>query len=78
MGYSMLSLEYRYTEWIKFNGSTYEKDWGVCYARELYDLQADGMEDHNVAGLRHYAGLVERLSQRLKYIVGDLFKNGYS
>ncbi|XP_064490200.1 iduronate 2-sulfatase-like [Ornithodoros turicata] len=78
MGYSMLSMEYRYTEWIKFNGSTYEKDWGVCYARELYDLQADGMEDHNVAGLSHYAGLVERLSQRLKYIVGDLFKNGYS
>ena len=54
MGYSMLTVhqgtEYRYTEWVDFNTEYFGKpDWSRRVGRELYDHNADPMENVNKA-----------------------------
>jgi iduronate 2-sulfatase len=41
MGYTMRTDRYRYTEWVKWNGSALRPIWGVQEAAELYDHQGD-------------------------------------
>lgn len=69
MGYSMLSTAYRYSEWVKFNTTSFKPDWGVCFAKELYDLSIDPREDRNAADKVAYVSVVEWLSRRLSEIV---------
>jgi len=57
MGYSMRTDRYRLTEWIGAKGES--------VAVELYDHQADPMENVNVAGRPENGALVERLLERL-------------
>ncbi|KAL3917966.1 MAG: hypothetical protein SGPRY_006193 [Prymnesium sp.] len=37
MGYTMRTDRYRYTEWVRWNGSTFEPRWDALEAVELYD-----------------------------------------
>ena len=37
MGYTMRTARYRYTEWVKWNGSTLAPIWSQLEAAELYD-----------------------------------------
>nr|KAG5698853.1 hypothetical protein BaRGS_019705 [Batillaria attramentaria] len=66
MGYTMRTDLYRYTEWIGFNGTSYQHDWDVLYARELYVHTSDPEEDNNVAEHPDYQQLVVDLSRQLR------------
>jgi iduronate 2-sulfatase len=61
MGYTMRTDEYRYTEFVRWNGSTLSPNWGEVESRELYDHRLDvpgtaeweakdDFEDKNVGG----------------------------
>ena len=41
MGYSLRTDQFRYTEWVRWNGSSLAPNWDVVYARELYDHAGD-------------------------------------
>merc|ERR1712146_417093 len=41
MGYTMRTDRYRYTEWVRWNGTTLSPNWSDLYARELYDHSKD-------------------------------------
>lgn len=71
MGYSMLSRDYRYTEWIGFNTTNFHRNWTNVYARELYNLNSDPREDSNVASSPKYKDVVVALSSRLRELVGN-------
>ncbi|XP_052276765.1 iduronate 2-sulfatase-like isoform X2 [Dreissena polymorpha] len=65
MGYSIRTRQYRYTEWVAFNQSSFTMDWSDIHARELYVLDTDQLEDNNVAGLQTYIDIVTSLSLQL-------------
>nr|XP_037276868.1 LOW QUALITY PROTEIN: iduronate 2-sulfatase-like [Rhipicephalus microplus] len=69
MGYSMVSRDYRYTEWIGFDATNFRRNWTNVYARELYNLNSDPREDSNVANSPKYKDLVIALSSRLRELV---------
>jgi len=57
MGYTMRTPRYRYTEWVRWNGTTLSPEWSQLRARELYDhikdvghwTDADKFENVNLA-----------------------------
>lgn len=65
MGYSMRTTDYRYTEWVAFNHTSFKMDWSNVHARELYSHVTDEGEDNNLAGLKQYGDLVTQLSEQL-------------
>mmetsp|Transcript_30084 Transcript_30084/g.79257 ORF Transcript_30084/g.79257 Transcript_30084/m.79257 type:complete len:559 (-) Transcript_30084:61-1737(-) len=79
MGYSLRTREWRYTEWLEWDGSRLEAHWdrpplGV----ELYDHQADpgfptdfdSFENENLAGAAEYANVTAHLARQLRLLVG--------
>jgi len=63
MAYSIITYQYRYTEWRYWD---YEhKTAGSLVATELYDLISDPEENINISNLPENKNLVEGLSQRL-------------
>ncbi|XP_077559254.1 iduronate 2-sulfatase [Haemaphysalis longicornis] len=71
MGYSSLSCDYRYTEWVGFNPHTFRRNWSDVYGVELYDLRTDPREDNNVANNTEYRRVVQALSSELHKLVGS-------
>lgn len=65
MGYSIRTIDYRYTEWVEFNHTTFKMDWSNVHARELYCHVEDSSEDSNLAGLKQYQSVVSQLSNQL-------------
>merc|ERR1712187_273860 len=41
MGYTMRTDRYRYTEFVRWNGTTLSPEWSQLRARELYDHEKD-------------------------------------
>ncbi|XP_062507887.1 iduronate 2-sulfatase-like [Corticium candelabrum] len=72
MGYSMRTDRYRYTEWVKWNGTKLEGDWHGLVARELYDHQGDDGNDFNAFENENIAEsqpeIVKELSLKLRNI----------
>lgn len=66
MGYTMRTDEYRYTEWIAYNHTTFKADWSQVYARELYVYSSDPHEDVNVAEVEAFQDLGQALSRQLR------------
>lgn len=66
MGYSMRMLRYRYTVWLRFNGTTLTSDWSDIVAQELYDHKLDPQENHNVVGKARYAHVISSLHTQLR------------
>lgn len=48
MGYSLRSWDYRYTLWLGFNPSTFQVNLSDVHAGELYLMDSDPQQDHNV------------------------------
>uniref|UniRef100_UPI00358F140C iduronate 2-sulfatase n=1 Tax=Myxine glutinosa TaxID=7769 RepID=UPI00358F140C len=48
LGYSMRSPKYRYTQWVPFDPKTWKCNFSAVHASELYLLNSDPGEDHNV------------------------------
>ena len=75
MGYTVRTEDWRYTEWVGWNGSTLQAEWGALNATELYDHRTvvggppdgdfDGWENINVAEASGNAGVVTQLSELL-------------
>nr|KAG5707151.1 hypothetical protein BaRGS_017835 [Batillaria attramentaria] len=59
MGYTLRTINYRYTEWVAYNMTTYRPIYSTLYGKELYvhepgnDL--DPEEHHNLAANSSYA-----------------------
>merc|ERR1712039_802705 len=77
MGYSIRTSEWRYTEWVAWNGTTLRPIWNTVAGRELYDhrnesaypTDFDARENENVAPQNEE--LVATLSKKLKVQFGD-------
>jgi iduronate 2-sulfatase len=61
MGYTMRTDRYRLVLWVDYRDPK-AKPYGV----ELYDLETDPNENVNLANLQKHAGLLDRLTRRLK------------
>lgn len=62
MGYSMRTSDYRYTEWVGFNHTSFTPIWEDLHATELYAFNSS---DYNRAINPKYASLVRELSKKL-------------
>ena len=71
MGYSVRTADWRYTEWVEWNGNELRPNWAKLNATELYthtpvaghDVNDfDHWENVNLAGNSAYAGVMEELS----------------
>lgn len=74
MGYSVRTAEYRYTEWLQFNGSRLAPEWDApTWGIELYDHRNDTGLDLdqpaewvNVANQTEYRAVQASLHQLLR------------
>eukprot|EP00041_Stephanoeca_diplocostata_P030796 m.940886 g.940886 ORF g.940886 m.940886 type:complete len:465 (-) comp23830_c1_seq4:363-1757(-) len=75
MGYSIRTLQWRYTEWVVWNQTALVPEWGApVHARELYDhrndsayaVDFDAYDTDNVAADPAYASVVMELSKTLR------------
>lgn len=48
MGYSLRTLSYRYTLWLGFNPRTFQVNMSDVHAGELYLMDSDPGQDHNI------------------------------
>lgn len=44
-GYSVRSLDWRYTEWHPWNGDKLQANWSIAVGTELYDYRSVDMTD---------------------------------
>ncbi len=66
MGYSVRTDQFRYTEWVKFQGKPqYRPVWDKQVATELYDHKKDPQENKNEASNPEYKNIVVELSKLL-------------
>lgn len=78
MGYSIRTEEWRYTEWVAWDGQLLKPDFTKPLAgRELYahsgddGTDYDAFENENLADLAKYSATVDKLSGQLRKMVGD-------
>ncbi|NXK55885.1 IDS sulfatase, partial [Chauna torquata] len=48
MGYSMRTVDYRYTVWVQFNPDNFSADFEDVHAGELYLVETDPNQDYNI------------------------------
>ncbi|KAM6151070.1 iduronate 2-sulfatase [Rhynchocyon petersi] len=48
MGYSIRTIDYRYTVWVGFNPEEFVANFSDVHAGELYFVDSDPLQDHNV------------------------------
>ena len=74
MGYSIRTEDWRYTEWVAWNGTALAPVWTNLTARELYEHRAEAAyptdfnsgEVANVAANQSYADVCANLSRQLR------------
>ncbi|XP_067903219.1 iduronate 2-sulfatase [Heterodontus francisci] len=66
MGYSIRSDDYRYTQWVSYNASTFSANLSDIHAGELYLHKTDPGEDNNLYNNTEFAGVMQKLSALLK------------
>lgn len=66
MGYTIRTERYRYTEWVDFNHTSFEANWNIVLAKELYDHQIDEDETINLSDRKELIDVVEHLSEKLR------------
>ncbi|EFA00827.1 iduronate 2-sulfatase [Tribolium castaneum] len=65
MGYSIRTTRYRYTEWIKFNHTTFMPDWSKVYGKELYDHLIDPLENMNLVTRSELSYVIDSMHKQL-------------
>ena len=58
MGYTIRTRDWRYVQW-------FHSDSDACVAKELYDIQTQGLEQENLAGRAAYAEIEQQLAGEL-------------
>ncbi|XP_075576712.1 iduronate 2-sulfatase isoform X4 [Pelecanus crispus] len=48
MGYSMRTIDYRYTVWVQFNPNNFSANFEDVHAGELYMVETDPNQDYNI------------------------------
>lgn len=72
MGYLIRTDLYRYTEWLRWNGTLLKADWSRVVGTELYDHSGDddtsfdNFENTNLADKPDYQTIRSQLHQQLK------------
>ncbi|XP_067853406.1 iduronate 2-sulfatase [Heptranchias perlo] len=66
MGYSIRSDEYRYTQWVGYNPSTFSANLSDIHAGELYLYKTDPGQDNNLYNNVEFAAMVQKLTALLK------------
>eukprot|EP00927_Polykrikos_kofoidii_P031394 TRINITY_DN26_c0_g2_i2.p1 TRINITY_DN26_c0_g2~~TRINITY_DN26_c0_g2_i2.p1 ORF type:complete len:737 (-),score=84.45 TRINITY_DN26_c0_g2_i2:169-2379(-) len=75
VGYTIRTDVWRYTEWVRWNGTTLEPDWSTFVARELYSHEGDTGFDfnafENVCEHKDNPDVVAQLSDKLHTVVNN-------
>ncbi|CAM4603248.1 unnamed protein product [Lepidochelys olivacea] len=66
MGYSMRTIDYRYTLWVGFNPSNFSANLQDVHAGELYMVGSDPSEDHNIYNSTLHGNLVKKFLRFLR------------
>ena len=66
MGYSVRTEQYRYTEWPRYNMSTFTALWDDMFGAELYDHSIDPEENRNRAYDEGYRDVIAELRHLLQ------------
>uniref|UniRef100_A0A8C3SZE6 Iduronate 2-sulfatase n=2 Tax=Chelydra serpentina TaxID=8475 RepID=A0A8C3SZE6_CHESE len=66
MGYSMRTVDYRYTVWVGFNPSNFSANLQDVHAGELYMVGSDPNEDHNIYNSSLHGTLVKKFLRFLR------------
>ncbi|XP_051877943.1 iduronate 2-sulfatase [Pristis pectinata] len=66
MGYSIRSNDYRYTQWVSYNPSTFSANLSDVHAGELYFYKTDPGQDDNLYNNMEFAGMVRKFSALIK------------
>ena len=64
MGYTIRTRDWRYVEWFK-------SDRDLCFAKELYDVTSQGLEQKNLAGQPEHAAIEQELAAKLEEYRGN-------
>ncbi|XP_077164442.1 iduronate 2-sulfatase [Paroedura picta] len=67
MGYSLRTADYRCTLWLGFNPSNFSVDWNNIHAGELYFVESDPNQDHNMYQSQIHSHLTKRLCRILEH-----------
>ncbi|XP_054852737.1 iduronate 2-sulfatase isoform X1 [Eublepharis macularius] len=67
MGYSMHTVYYRCTLWLGFNPSNFTVDRNDVHGGELYFVESDPNQDHNVYGSETHGHLTKTLCRILEH-----------
>jgi hypothetical protein len=62
MGYSLRTERWRYTEYVRWNGSALMPMWDQVFSRELYDHQGDDGVDYDGFEMKNQLDEVNRTS----------------
>lgn len=66
MGYSIRTVQYRYTEWVEFSNKNFTPNWKNIYGRELYDHFIDPDENLNLITRLQLQDVANALSKQLR------------
>lgn len=69
MGYSVRTLDYRYTKWVAYDILQFRPLWQSVVGEELYDYREDPDENSNVAHKEKY--------QQIKITMEEILKDGW-
>eukprot|EP00073_Rattus_norvegicus_P049364 XP_017451660.1 PREDICTED: iduronate 2-sulfatase isoform X1 [Rattus norvegicus] len=58
MGYSIRTIDYRYTVWVGFSPTEFLANFSDIHAGELYFVDSDPLQDHNVYNDSQHGGLL--------------------
>lgn len=67
MGYSMRTIDYRYTVWVQFNPNNFSADFEDVHAGELYVVEIDPNQDYNIYNNTLHGHLFKKLLGFLKH-----------
>uniref|UniRef100_A0A8C9FP19 Iduronate 2-sulfatase n=1 Tax=Pavo cristatus TaxID=9049 RepID=A0A8C9FP19_PAVCR len=67
MGYSMRTVDYRYTVWVQFNPENFSADFEDVHAGELYMMETDPNQDNNIYNNTLHGHLFKKIVDFLKH-----------
>ncbi|XP_010171947.1 iduronate 2-sulfatase [Antrostomus carolinensis] len=67
MGYSMRTVDYRYTVWVRFNPNNFSADFGDVHAGELYLVETDPNQDFNIYNSTSHGCFFKKIIDFLKH-----------
>lgn len=67
MGYSMRTIDYRYTLWVHFDPNNFRANFEDVHAGELYMMENDPNQDYNIYNSTSHGRFFKKLLDFLKH-----------